>query len=214
MKKGYIFLIGVLVLTLAIVGLYKGIKPADAIKPGLYITEDGLASLLIEDDGTFLLNRHIATDYDPTGNYSVSGDDLVLEVNGDKNETITFGISSGKLIFKSGKLAENLIAVGTPFLYEESKEGEWDYRPMISLGESLYFDTGEVEKELSEKWHEGGKIEEMCSSTEPMKMGETHYIANALSDGTIIYTNDEEINRIYALYEGQFIEYVLQESNE
>ena len=99
MKKGYIFLIGVLVLILAIVAFYKGIMPADAIKPGLYITEDGLASLLIEDDGTFLLNRHIATDYDPTGNYNVTGDDLLLEVNGDKNEMITFGISSGDGIF-------------------------------------------------------------------------------------------------------------------
>ncbi len=211
MKKGFGFPIGLVLLTLLVLTIFGCSKSVQEIKSGIYVAKDELASLNIGEDRTFRLNRNIATDYDPTGNYILDGDKLVLQVNGDEEETIEFKISRDKLIFQSGELAESLIKKGTEFIYEDKKEQQWDYRPMISLGESLYFDTGKMKEQLSEEWMEIGAIEEFCSSTEPMKMGEDYYIANYFSVGTKIYGKDQDLNTIYVAYDDKFIEYVLQD---
>lgn len=212
MRKRCVFLIGVVVLTLLVSSLYGCSKSAQEIKSGVYVSKDEMASLSIGEDRTFRLNRHIATSYDPTGSYIIDGDKLVLQVNGDEKETIEFRISRDTLIFEAGELAESLIKKGTEFLYEDKKEQQWDYRPMISLGESLYFDTGKTKTQLSEEWMEIGAIEEVCSSTEPMKMGANRYIANDFSVGTKIYGNGQDLDTIYIDYDDKFIEYVLQDN--
>ena len=212
MKKGSAFLIGLVILTLLVSALSGCSKSVQEIKLGIYVAKDELASLNIGDDRTFRLDRNVATDYDPTGNYILDGDKLVLQVNGDEKETIEFIISGDTLIFQSGELTESLIKKGTEFIYEDEKEQLWDYRPMISLGESLYFDTGKMKEQLSEEWMEIGTIEEVCSSTEPMKMGADHYIANNFSIGTKIYGKDQDLYTIYVAFDDKFIEYVLQDN--
>jgi len=212
MKKGSAFLIGLVILTLLVSALSGCSKSVQEIKLGIYVAKDELASLNIGDDRTFRLDRNVATDYDPTGNYILDGDKLVLQVNGDEKETIEFIISGDTLIFQSGELTESLIKKGTEFIYEDEKEQLWDYRPMISLGESLYFDTGKMKEQLSEEWMEIGTIEEVCSSTEPMKMGADHYIANDFSIGTKIYGKDQDLYTIYVAFDDKFIEYVLQDN--
>lgn len=94
----------------------------ESIQIGRYVTEDGLASVEIKEGKQFYLNRHIATSYDPIGNYIIVGDKLVLQVNGDEKETIEFKISEDKLVFESGKLAESLIKKGAVFIYEEERD--------------------------------------------------------------------------------------------
>lgn len=212
MKKVFGFSIGLVLLTLLVLALSGCSNSVQEIKSGIYVVKDELASLSIGEDRTFRLNRNAATDYDPTGNYILDGDKLVLQVNGDEKETIEFKISGDTLIFQSGELAESLIKKGTEFIYEDEKERRWDYRPMISLGESLYFDTGKMKEQLSEEWMEIGTIEEVCSSTEPMKMGADYYIANDFSVGTKIYGKDQDLNIIYVAYDDKFIEYVLQDN--
>lgn len=212
MKKGCVFVVGLVFLALTVSTLHGCSKLPQEIKSGMYVTNNELVSLIIEEDRTFRLNRHIATSYDPTGNYIVDGDNLVLQVNGDEKETIEFRIKKDTLIFKSGELAEGLIKKGTEFIYENKKEQLWDYRPMISLGELLYFDTGKVKKQLSEEWVAIGTIGEVCSSTEPIKMEADYYIANRFSVGTKIYGKKQDLNIIYVEYDNKFIEYVLQDN--
>lgn len=212
MKKEVVFFVCVVILALLVSVLSGCSKPVQEIKSGIYITKDELSSLTIGADRTFRLNRNIATDYDPAGNYILDGDKLVLQVNGNEKETIEFLISGDTLIFQSGELAEGLIEKGTEFTYEEEKKQLWDYRPMLSFGELLYFDTGKVKEQLPEEWTEIGVIEEVCSSTEPMKMGADHYIANGFSTGTKIFGKAQDTNTIYVVYEDRFIEYVLQDN--
>lgn len=95
------------------------------------------------------------------------------------------------------------------FIYED--EEKWDYRPMISFKESLYFDTGKMKVQLSEEWIEIGAIEEVGSSIEPMKKGADHFIANGFIIGTKIYGKDSDLDTIYVAYDDKFIEYILQD---
>lgn len=95
-------------------------KTINDIKVGEYATNERIASLTIGEDRTFVLNRHIATSYDPTGNYTIDGDKLALHVNGDmEKDIIIFKINGDTLIFENGEIAEGLIEKGTEFIYKE-----------------------------------------------------------------------------------------------
>jgi len=86
-------------------------------QPGTYSTENGLASLTLDENCRYSFNRHIATNYDPSGRYDVEGDTLILY--GNVGEEYCFEImGEGVLEFVSGKYAEGLINKGTEFLYQ------------------------------------------------------------------------------------------------
>jgi len=92
-----------------------------------------------------------------------------------------------------------------------SEEELWVYKPMISIGDDLYGDTGHTKKELSYEWENIGVIEQEVSQTEPMVRGEKYYIANELPVGTEIFGSEEEPHIIYAKYNDTFIRYELME---
>lgn len=86
-------------------------------KPGIYKTENGLASLTLEENYRFSFNRNIATSYDPTGRYYIEEDVLILHVS--EEEEYSFGIvGDGTLEFLSGDYAESLVPIGTKFYRE------------------------------------------------------------------------------------------------
>jgi len=87
----------------------------------------------------------------------------------------------------------------------------WVYKPMISIGDDLFGDTGHTKHKLSDGWELAGIIEQEVSQTEPMVKGEKYYIANDLPVGTEIYGNEEEPDVIYAKYNDTFIRYELME---
>ena len=87
----------------------------------------------------------------------------------------------------------------------------WVYKPMISIGDDLFGDTGHTKQKLSDEWELVGIIEQEVSQTEPMVKGETYYIANELPVGTEIYGSEEEPDIIYAKYNNTFIRYELME---
>ena len=98
--------------------IFSSCADVKELKQGKYITDDGLAWVILQNDNAFIFNRHIATSYDPTGSYSVKGSNLVLHVN-DEEEYI-FKIKDGELIFQEGDLATSLLETGTVFkLYIE-----------------------------------------------------------------------------------------------
>lgn len=94
MKKSS-FVLKTMLLVIVITLILSGCtKTAYEVKIGEYVTNEVLASVSIAEGKTFRLNRHIATSYDPTGNYTIDGDKLVLYVNGDMDkDTIIFKIN-------------------------------------------------------------------------------------------------------------------------
>jgi hypothetical protein len=90
-------------------GLLAGCGDAE-LKQGVYVTEDGLASVTLSADNEFIFVRHIATSYVPTGNYSIQKGKLILHVS--DNEEYVFNIKSGQIVFVSGFEAETLITKG------------------------------------------------------------------------------------------------------
>ena len=87
----------------------------------------------------------------------------------------------------------------------------WAYRPMISIGDDLFGETGHTKQKLSDEWELVGVIEKEVSQTEPMVKGEKYYIANDLPVGTEIYKSEEEPEVIYAKHNDTFIRYELME---
>ena len=87
----------------------------------------------------------------------------------------------------------------------------WVYKPMISLDDDLFGETGHTKPKLSDEWELVGVIEREVSQTEPMVKGESYYIANELSVGTEIYGSEEEPEVIYAKHNDSFIRYELME---
>lgn len=211
MKK---IVISIVLILIIIVSLNIYLQTSNKIEPGVYVTNDGFAFLKIRKDQTFEFNRHIATSYDPTGNYIISGNKLILKVNGSDDETIIFVMNGDVLKFDSGELVENLVEKGKIFKRQPEMNEFYDYRPMISYGELLYFDTGKVVDGLSGDWVMLSKIEEVCSSSESMKMGENYYIANDFSIGTEIYGIEGNEDVIYVKYNNQYIEYVLKDESK
>ena len=87
----------------------------------------------------------------------------------------------------------------------------WVYKPMISIDDDLFGDTGHTKQKLSDGWELVGIIEQEVSQTEPMVKGEKYYIANYLPVGTEIYKSEEEPDVIYAKHNDTFIRYELME---
>ena len=87
----------------------------------------------------------------------------------------------------------------------------WAYKPMISIGDDLFGETGHTRQKLSEEWELAGVIEQEVSQTEPIVKGEKYYIANYLPVGTEIYKSEEEPQIIYAKHNDTFIRYELME---
>ena len=86
-------------------------------QPGIYKAEDGLASLVLNENCEFSFNRHIATSYDPCGRYYVDGEMLILHVSDDEEYCFEV-MGNGILEFVSGEGAEGLVKIGTKFVYE------------------------------------------------------------------------------------------------
>ncbi len=87
----------------------------------------------------------------------------------------------------------------------------WVYKPMISIGDDLFGETGHTRQKLSDEWELAGIIEQEVSQTEPMVKGESYYIANELPVGTEIYGSIEEPDVIYAKHNDTYIKYELME---
>ena len=87
----------------------------------------------------------------------------------------------------------------------------WAYKPMISMGDDLFGESGHTKHKLADKWELVGIIEQEVSQTEPMVKGESYYIANYLPEGTKIFGNEEEPEVIYAKHNGTFIRYELMD---
>ena len=87
----------------------------------------------------------------------------------------------------------------------------WAYKPMISIGDDLFGDTGHTKQKLPDGWELAGIIEQEAAQTEPMVKGEKYYIANDLPVGTEIFGSEEEPDIIYAKYNDTFIKYELME---
>ncbi len=90
-------------------------------------------------------------------------------------------------------------------------EISWAYRPMVSIGDDLFGETGHTRQKLSYEWELAGIIEKEVSQTEPMVKGEKYYIANYLPVGTEIYGIEEKPDVIYAKHNDTFIRYELME---
>jgi hypothetical protein len=91
------------------------------------------------------------------------------------------------------------------------KEELWDYKPMVSIGNNLFGDTGYTKDKLPDEWVMIGEIEKEVPQHEPMVKGETYYVANALPVGTAIYGYKKDANIIYAKFNSTFIKFELME---
>jgi len=116
-----IFIIGVILIMG--LGLFAGCG-GNTVKQGLYVTTEDksateYASVKLYDDNKFAFDRGNATSYCPTGDYYVDNGKLTLRVSDD--EEYIFDIKNGKLIFRSGVYAEELVKSGTVFKLSENK---------------------------------------------------------------------------------------------
>ena len=93
------------------------------------------------------------------------------------------------------------------------KEELWDYKPMVSIGNNLYGDTGDTKDELPVEWVMLGEVEKEAPQHEPMVKGETYYVANALPVGTEIYGQKKDAGIIYAKFNNTFIKFELMEGS-
>lgn len=112
MKRTHIILIVTSLILILILSACS--KSEDEIKMGIYYGNGGLSHLSIEEDNTFVLNRYIATNYNPFGSYTIDGDKLLLLSN---EGIIEFKINGDILIYESG-VAEIFFNKGTEFIYE------------------------------------------------------------------------------------------------
>lgn len=94
---------------------------------------------------------------------------------------------------------------------KSQEEVLWAYKPMISMGDILFGETGHTKQKLSDQWELVGVIEQEVSQTEPMVKGEKYYIANYLPVGTEIYGSVEAPDVIYAKYNDTYIRYKLMD---
>ncbi len=95
-----------------------------------------------------------------------------------------------------------------------SKQEElWAYKPMVSIGNTLFGDTGYTKDKLPDEWVMLGEIEKEVPQHEPMVKGETYYVANALPVGTAIYGHKKDADIIYAQFNNTFIKFALMEGN-
>lgn len=118
MKKTSVYLVVIVILAMMTLVLSGCSESVGEIKTGVYYSSERFASLTIGEDETFILNRDIATSYDPAGSYTIEGDKLLLKSN---EGIIEFKISDDMLTFESGEIAESLIKKGTEFIYKDEK---------------------------------------------------------------------------------------------
>lgn len=102
-------------------GLLTGCGDAE-VKQGIYVTDDGMASVTLLADNEFIFVRHIATSYVPAGKYSIKKGKLILHVS--DNEEYVFNIKSGQIVFASGFETETLVTKGTVFKLFENRQGD------------------------------------------------------------------------------------------
>ena len=91
------------------------------ITTGTYITDDGMAWVVIKEDNTFMFNRHIATSYRLSGNYNIINRKLTLH-NSEADKYI-FDIKDGRLVFKNAYLNGKLINKNEEFTGVAFKPG-------------------------------------------------------------------------------------------
>lgn len=91
----------------------------------------------------------------------------------------------------------------------DTEEILWDYKPMISIDNLLYGDTGYIEEKLPNDSLMIGEIEKEVTQTEPMVKDKPYYISNTLPVETKIYGIDKDIDIIYAEFNSIFIRYEL-----
>lgn len=106
--------------TIKKLGLIPKESEENELEIGKYIeVEKGLAWVTLKENKEFIFNRHIATSYDPIGNYDINGDTLKLTV--DNNEEYIFKINGDELIFESGTNIGALLVKGDVFQLSEFK---------------------------------------------------------------------------------------------
>ncbi|WP_078551584.1 hypothetical protein [Bacillus alkalicellulosilyticus] len=88
---------------------------------------------------------------------------------------------------------------------EDQQLGE--YRPMISVENQLYGDTGNVIESLSTNFTRVGEVEIQIAQTEPMKKAQTQILSNTLPVGTEIFVDDQNEEFLYANYNNKIHEY-------
>lgn len=109
MKKVNVFTI----LIVLIIMFLSACSNQTTLQPGRYDSEDGTASVILEDENKFEFRRHFASSYAPTGEYIIEDNKLVLQVNDD--EYYTFSIKDNQLIFEDGTYTDSFLSAGTVF---------------------------------------------------------------------------------------------------
>ena len=109
MAKNLFILVVTLILSL---GLLAGCGDAK-LKQGVYVTDDGFASVTLSADNEFSFVRSGATSFIQTGNYSIKKGKLILHVS--DNVEYVFNIKSRQIVFESGFETETHVTKGTVF---------------------------------------------------------------------------------------------------
>ncbi len=96
-------------------------------------------------------------------------------------------------------------------VHAQERENKWDYRPMISLQNRIYGDTGHTQGTPLEDWVLLGKVGQNVPQTEPMVKGKSHFVSNTLPVGAEIYGDQVDETVIWARHNEVFIRYELIE---
>ena len=83
----------------------------------IYITDDGLSRIGLQDNGEFYVEGRPYVSYRPMGSYEIVGN--ILFLNYYENRQFTFRINGNSLIFESGEWLENWIPKETVFTLSE-----------------------------------------------------------------------------------------------
>lgn len=86
-------------------------------KPGTYRTEDGNASVTLDENCRFEYSGNNESDRKAIGRYYYKGNQLILKA-GNRKKYIFQIAGDGKLIFKSGKETDGFNGIGTKFIYQ------------------------------------------------------------------------------------------------
>ena len=126
--------------------------------------------LCLRTDGGFEFNRHIATNYNPKGTWTVEGEELRLQ-GFMEGEQFLFHIQGETLVFVEGT---DLVEKGT--IYQKSDETKWALRPMIRVNGVLYLDTNKpIPVEMEESAILGTVTESVAGWEQPWKEGQTNF---------------------------------------
>lgn len=124
--------------------------------------------IYLRPDQTFVFMRDVATSYVPQGTYSISGDELILEVS--KEEYYIFKIEGDTLQLKDGTHIKELVPINSLFLRNEVEQlieedpmnfTEEEIRSGMSLIEENFSFPGATLKKL---WYEEDKTTKLRNS--------------------------------------------------